>query len=252
MPRVIFFTTKQDLYFRLLIVDISNYNILYFFTNFLFLTWIVRIKYSKEEYCTNVVPKKKRRINGKIRNLIKKIDLTFWRQDELLLITSLVINPKKKRKEKKRIKIFGKRKETHRTIFFNRISSRFRDTDDFRPRRFVEHPGRRNARGGTCVISFKYSFFSFFFFTSHGFMALVSVRIPKKLSSFFAGVYSSKNVAQKNRCNKIVHTQQSVNVCVCVCARVSYSETMMSLCRGSLTVEDDRFFFFSFFSFLKH
>lgn len=49
MPRVIFFTTKQDLYFRLLIVDISNYNILYFFTNFLFLTWIVRIKYSKEE-----------------------------------------------------------------------------------------------------------------------------------------------------------------------------------------------------------
>lgn len=78
-------------------------------------------------------------------------------------------------------------------------------------------------------------------------MALVSVRIPKKLSSFFAGVYSSKNVARKNRCNKIVHTQQSVNVCVCVCARVSYSETMMSLCRGSLTVEDDRFFFFFFF-----
>lgn len=73
MPRVIFFTTKQDLYFRLLIVDISNYNILYFFTNFLFLTWIVRIKYSKEEYYTNVVPKKKRRINGKIRNLIKKM-----------------------------------------------------------------------------------------------------------------------------------------------------------------------------------
>lgn len=37
------------------------------------------------------------------------------------------------------------------------------------------------------------------------------------------------------------------SMCVCVCARVSYSETMMSLCRGSLTVEDDRFFFFFFF-----
>lgn len=118
MPRVIFFTTKQDLYFRLLIVDISNYNILYFFTNFLFLTWIVRIKYSKEEYYTNVVPKKKRRINGKIRNLIKKIDLTFWRQDELLLITSLVINPKKKKKRKKKDQNFWKKERNTPNYIF--------------------------------------------------------------------------------------------------------------------------------------
>lgn len=79
--------------------------------------------------------------------------------------------------------------------------------------RFVEHPGRGNARGGTCVIFFFFFSLKYSFFTAlYGSLWFQSAFL-KNSRVFFAGVYSSKNVAQKNRCNKIV--QQSVSVCVC-------------------------------------
>lgn len=48
------------------------------------------------------------------------MDRLFWRQNELLLMTTLLINHEKKRSK------FWKKLQ-HRTIFFNRISSWLRD-----------------------------------------------------------------------------------------------------------------------------
>lgn len=81
----------------------------------------------------------------------------------------------------------------------------------------IRRASRKRKRSGRNLCYFFFFFFSlkYSFFTAlYGSLWFQSAFL-KNSRVFFAGVYSSKNVAQKNRCNKIVHTQQSVSVCVC-------------------------------------
>lgn len=172
------------------------------------------------------------------------MDRLFWRQNELLLMTTLLINHEKKRSK-------FRKKLQHRTIFFNRISSWLRDfpTTSDHASDSSSIP-EEETLGEELVLFFFFFSLKYSFFTAlYGSLWFQSAFL-KNSRVFFAGVYSSKNVAQKNRCNKIVHTQQSVSVCVC--ARVSYSETMIVAAsrfshHGRI---DDRFFFFLFSFFI--
>lgn len=112
--------------------------------------------------------------------------------------------------------------------------------------RFVEHPGRGNARGGTCVIFFFFFSLKYSFFTAlYGSLWFQSAF----LKNF--RVFSLVCTLLKTWRRKIAVIKSCSNRSVCVCARVSYSETMIVAAsrfshHGRI---DDRFFFFSFFFF---
>lgn len=172
------------------------------------------------------------------------MDRLFWRQNELLLMTTLLINHEKKRSK------FWKKLQ-HRTIFFNRISSWLRDFPTTSDHASDSSSIPEEETLGEELVLFFFFFFSlkYSFFTAlYGSLWFQSAF----LKNF--RVFSLVCTLLKTWRRKIAVIKSCIrsNRSVCVCARVSYSETMIVAAsrfshHGRI---DDRFFFFLFSFFI--